>query len=591
MRCARPRDAWKATFRTCGVRNVALRTPRRRIRLACWCIIFHVRIAVAGASGYAGGELLRLLLGASRGGDRRADGGRQRGHAAGCAPAAPAATGRPGARRDRPSATLAGHDVVFLALPHGRSAELAAAARRRRARDRLRRRPPAHRPRRLDPLVRRRARRCVALRPARAARRPRRPARRAPDRRARAATRRRRRLALFPALAAGLAEPEVVVTAVSRHVRAPGKSLKPHLLGAEVMGALSAYGVGGVHRHTPEIVQNLSVAAGRTVGVSFTPVLAPLPRGILATCTARTDASAAEVVEAYAKAYADEPFVHLLPEGVWPTTAATLGANTVHLQVTVDPDARPPGRRRRDRQPHQGHRRRRRAVHEPRPRPPRGHRPAADGSGAVSITAPQGFRAAGVAAGIKYSGALDLALVVNDGPATPPPACSPATRSRPRPCSGRSRCSPAGGCAPSSSTPAAPTRAPGRRASRRPTPPRRRRPRSLGCGAVEVAVCSTGHHRRAAARGPPCSPGSRRPPRSSPPTPEAAAAAATAVHHHRHRRQAGRARRRPGWRSRRHRQGRRHDRPVDGHDARRAHHRRRGRRRRVLTRRCARPSA
>jgi N-acetyl-gamma-glutamyl-phosphate reductase len=145
-------------------------------------------------------------------------------------------------------------------------------------------------------------------------------------------------LALFPALAAGLAAPEVVVTAVSGTSGA-GKSLKPHLLGAEVMGALSAYGVGGAHRHTPEIVQNLSVAAGKTVAVSFTPVLAPLPRGILATCTAPTSASAAEVVEAYAKAYADEPFVHLLPEGVWPSTAATLGANTVHLQVTVDADA------------------------------------------------------------------------------------------------------------------------------------------------------------------------------------------------------------------------------------------------------------
>ena len=145
-------------------------------------------------------------------------------------------------------------------------------------------------------------------------------------------------LALFPALAAGLVAPEVVVTAVSGTSGA-GKSLKPHLLGAEVMGALSAYGVGGLHRHTPEIVQNLSVAAGRTVAVSFTPVLAPLPRGILATCTAPTTASTAEVVEAYAKAYAAEPFVHLLPEGVWPSTAATLGANTVHLQVTVDADA------------------------------------------------------------------------------------------------------------------------------------------------------------------------------------------------------------------------------------------------------------
>jgi N-acetyl-gamma-glutamyl-phosphate reductase len=145
-------------------------------------------------------------------------------------------------------------------------------------------------------------------------------------------------LALAPAFAAGIVEPEVVVTAITGTSGA-GKALKPHLLGAEVMGSLSAYGVGGVHRHTPEMVQNLSAAAGAPVTVSFTPVLAPLPRGILATCTARTSATAAEAVEVYAKAYADEPFVHLLPDATWPTTAATLGANTVQLQVTVDPDA------------------------------------------------------------------------------------------------------------------------------------------------------------------------------------------------------------------------------------------------------------
>jgi Acetylglutamate semialdehyde dehydrogenase len=74
--------------------------------------------------------------------------------------------------------------------------------------------------------------------------------------------------------------------------------------------------------------------------VSFTPVLAPLPRGILASCSAPLTGDGAQAREVYAKAYADEPFVHLLPEGSWPTTAATLGSNTVHLQVTVDPDAR-----------------------------------------------------------------------------------------------------------------------------------------------------------------------------------------------------------------------------------------------------------
>jgi N-acetyl-gamma-glutamyl-phosphate reductase len=147
-------------------------------------------------------------------------------------------------------------------------------------------------------------------------------------------------LALAPALAAGLVGPDVVVVAASGTSGA-GKSLKPNLLGSEVMGSVSAYGVGGIHRHTPEMIQNLSRAAGAPVTVSFTPTLVPMSRGILATCSAPltpgTDADTARA--AYAKAYADEPFVHLLPEGQWPTTAQVLGANTVALQVAVDPDA------------------------------------------------------------------------------------------------------------------------------------------------------------------------------------------------------------------------------------------------------------
>jgi N-acetyl-gamma-glutamyl-phosphate reductase len=147
-------------------------------------------------------------------------------------------------------------------------------------------------------------------------------------------------LALAPALAAGLVEPEVVVVAASGTSGA-GKSAKPHLLGSEVMGSASAYGVGGVHRHTPEMIQNLSQAAGAPVSVSFTPTLVPMSRGILATCSARLrpGADAESTRAAYAKAYADEPFVHLLPEGQWPATAAVLGANTVQLQLAVDPDA------------------------------------------------------------------------------------------------------------------------------------------------------------------------------------------------------------------------------------------------------------
>jgi N-acetyl-gamma-glutamyl-phosphate reductase len=147
-------------------------------------------------------------------------------------------------------------------------------------------------------------------------------------------------LAMAPALAAGLVEPDVVVVAASGTSGA-GKSAKPHLLGSEVMGAVSAYGVGGVHRHTPEMVQNLAQAAGGPVNVSFTPTLVPMSRGILATCSAPLQPGIGpdEARAAYAKAYADEPFVHLLPEGRWPTTAAVLGANTVVLQLAVDPDA------------------------------------------------------------------------------------------------------------------------------------------------------------------------------------------------------------------------------------------------------------
>jgi N-acetyl-gamma-glutamyl-phosphate reductase len=112
------------------------------------------------------------------------------------------------------------------------------------------------------------------------------------------------------------------------------------------MGAVSAYQAGGVHRHTPEIEQALRGALpgggpGAAVTVSFTPALAPMPRGILATCTARltpgvSAGSAGRVRAALAGAYDGEPFVHLLPEGWWPTTAATVGSNAVHLQAAVD---------------------------------------------------------------------------------------------------------------------------------------------------------------------------------------------------------------------------------------------------------------
>jgi N-acetyl-gamma-glutamyl-phosphate reductase len=148
-------------------------------------------------------------------------------------------------------------------------------------------------------------------------------------------------LALAPALAAGLVGPEVVVVAASGTSGA-GKAPKTNLLASEVLGSTSAYGVGGVHRHTPEMIQNLSAAAGTAVTVSFTPVLVPMSRGILATCSAplRPGVDEAQLRTAYEKAYDEEPFVHLLPSGQWPTTSAVLGANTLLLQLAVDEAAR-----------------------------------------------------------------------------------------------------------------------------------------------------------------------------------------------------------------------------------------------------------
>ncbi|MFD1497603.1 N-acetyl-gamma-glutamyl-phosphate reductase, partial [Streptosporangium lutulentum] len=144
-------------------------------------------------------------------------------------------------------------------------------------------------------------------------------------------------LAMFPAFAAGLVEPDVVVVAATGTSGA-GKSLKPHLLGSEVMGSVSAYGVGGVHRHTPEMEQNLSPLAGGPVKVSFTAMLAPMSRGILATCTApaRAELTPQTLRETYEAATKDEPFLRLLPQGQWPATSMTLGANTAVLQVALD---------------------------------------------------------------------------------------------------------------------------------------------------------------------------------------------------------------------------------------------------------------
>lgn len=145
-------------------------------------------------------------------------------------------------------------------------------------------------------------------------------------------------LGLAPGLRAGVIQPVDLVAVLAVGPSGAGKTLRTDLLASELLGSAHAYGVGGVHRHVPEIVQNLSIAAGETATVSFTPVLVPMARGIIATSTARLQpgVSAADVRSAWELAYADEPFVHLLPEGVFPRVADTLGANTALIGLAVD---------------------------------------------------------------------------------------------------------------------------------------------------------------------------------------------------------------------------------------------------------------
>ncbi|MFF4602360.1 N-acetyl-gamma-glutamyl-phosphate reductase [Streptomyces sp. NPDC001339] len=294
-----------------------------------------VRAAVAGASGYAGGEVLRLLLGHPEVEIGALTGHSNAGRRLGALqPQLLPLAGRE--LQETSAEALAGHDVVFLALPHGQSAAVAeelgpdvlvvdmgADFRLKDAAQWQRFYGGEHAgtwPYGLPELPGCRA----ALEGARRIA--------VPGCYPTAVT-----LALFPAYAAGLVGDEAVIVAASGTSGA-GKAAKPHLLGSEVMGSMSPYGVGGVHRHTPEMIQNLSAVAGNPVTVSFTPTLAPMPRGILATCsaTARPGVDAAAVRAAYEKAFADEPFVHLLPEGQWPATASVYGSNAAQIQVAYD---------------------------------------------------------------------------------------------------------------------------------------------------------------------------------------------------------------------------------------------------------------
>jgi len=130
---------------------------------------------------------------------------------------------------------------------------------------------------------------------------------------------------------------DIVVVAASGTTGA-GRSAKINLIGSEVMGSLTSYKFGGVHQHTPEIEQALSAVAQKEAKISFTPILTPMPRGILATITAKLTKpmTTQQTHELYAKHYAEEFFIDLLPAGQMPKTSAVTGSNKVQLQVAVD---------------------------------------------------------------------------------------------------------------------------------------------------------------------------------------------------------------------------------------------------------------
>jgi N-acetyl-gamma-glutamyl-phosphate reductase len=148
-------------------------------------------------------------------------------------------------------------------------------------------------------------------------------------------------LGLAPGIASGVIEAHDLVSVLAVGTSGAGKSLRTDLLASEIMGSASAYAVGGIHRHTPEIIQNLQAAGGEGVSISFTPMLVPMSRGILATSTARLapGVSVADVREAWEGAYAGERFVRVLPEGSFPRTNDTTGANTALMGVAVDENA------------------------------------------------------------------------------------------------------------------------------------------------------------------------------------------------------------------------------------------------------------
>jgi N-acetyl-gamma-glutamyl-phosphate reductase len=137
---------------------------------------------------------------------------------------------------------------------------------------------------------------------------------------------------------AGIADLSDVVVVAASGTTGAGRTAKINLIASEVAGSLTSYKFGGVHQHTPEIEETLSTLSGSEVKVSFTPILAPMPRGILSTITVKAnDGLSIEALRsAYSNYFSHTPFVTLLPEGQMPKTASVLGSNHAQMQVALD---------------------------------------------------------------------------------------------------------------------------------------------------------------------------------------------------------------------------------------------------------------
>lgn len=305
-------------------------------------------VAVSGASGYAGGEILRLLASHPDIEIRTVTAHSNAGQ--------PLIQHQPHLRslanltlQDTTPEILAGHDIVFLALPHGQSGQYtdalgevplvidAGADHRLTSQDSWDafyggdfHEPWAYGVPELlvDPQ---RGRQNGAVKQREALRGANRIA--APGCNASTVS-----LSLAPGVAAGVIDASDIVSVLAVGPSGAGKSLKTNLLASEILGSANPYAVGGTHRHIPEIQQALRAAGGADPRISFTPVLVPMARGILATSTAPITPGATDeqIRAAWESAYGDEAFVHLLPEGQFPRTADVIGANTALIGLAID---------------------------------------------------------------------------------------------------------------------------------------------------------------------------------------------------------------------------------------------------------------